>query len=996
MIKAGAGAGKTYGLIHKIVELVREYSQTHKGQLPRFVVTTFTRKATQEVRERLLAKALELRRTEPDFGELFLKFLKSSGLLMVSTIHGVLNQFLRQHGSTIGLDPDFKVVAKADRLLTEVLHGLLKEAPAMSELVKTFGWHRVKHFLLEHHRASILNPELRPLPEDVFFQYWQDQLQILRTATRDLRPLIEALSLKSKKSEALKGLVAGLSSIESILDTESSLWDKLNQLKDAFRNFPKNFGSMTTWDESAKDSKKIIYGILEELTDDLWTSRTHFEQHFQYQKVLTELAPAFTQSWFKKKIELGELELEDLELLSLYILRNFPQATKAFSESWNFWFIDEYQDTSPVQVAILEKLIGDCPHYVVGDPQQSIYFFRGARSKVFHEKLTAFSEAGARVETKKINRRSQTPTLYFINDLMDLVNKHQFTPMESLEEKKTPHLLTGHFYLVPKEEPVHFDGVVKVIENLLSEGVAPAAIAILCRENRELQKLYEHLQAAHLPAQISSQGHFLDDRAVRDALALWQFLVNPYDNTNLIELLRSPWFRVTDENLLTLSQRHKGPLWHELQQMDDPVVTQLREAIQRLPTLGHIEVWQQLILNSSALNDATARDPSGRKEGNLWKLIHHINEQSRQGTLKYTDPMDTDLQTDTNNENEARAIRESNQIQMMTIHASKGLEFDHILLPFLNHSRKKEGSDFWSSDLEGRFWSVSLMETDTRSAHPSFFAHKIAEEIHSLLAEESERLFYVAITRAKKTLHFFPPEDQEEISATGWARHLQDFVSKGIGRFQSDRGHYEFTIEHVNDLEHKPYNPSHSIPKPQQLNPYVGPSSSTPLNTTITALLQKNSQSEKINDSVDFDVSAIQFGLQAHRHLESFSCSRNLSLLNSDLQKFISTASVPLVEVMENGFAEWSFRIKLAETVIGGQIDLWGKDHQGNLWIIDYKTGASKYAAKAFQQLQLYAMALINTGHCPMNETIRFALCYLSEGKILTKIVAAQDLVAGR
>lgn len=139
MVKAGAGAGKTYGLIHKIVELVYHYSSENKGALPRFVVTTFTRKATQEVRERLLKKALEIQQTDPEFGDIFLKFLKSTSFLLVSTIHGVLNVFLRQYGALIGLDPDFKVQEFSEKQFHQLLHDLLVQNSEFKELIKKFS-----------------------------------------------------------------------------------------------------------------------------------------------------------------------------------------------------------------------------------------------------------------------------------------------------------------------------------------------------------------------------------------------------------------------------------------------------------------------------------------------------------------------------------------------------------------------------------------------------------------------------------------------------------------------------------------------------------------------------------------------------------------------------------------------------------------------------------------------------------------------------------------
>src|SRR5690242_20495236 len=106
VVRAGAGAGKTRGLVEKIVEVYRHF-QT-QGQLPRVVLTTFTRKATQELKERLILKACVGR----DAG--LLQFVSDPSRLQISTIHGVLNSFLRQVGHLAGLDAGFTIVSESE------------------------------------------------------------------------------------------------------------------------------------------------------------------------------------------------------------------------------------------------------------------------------------------------------------------------------------------------------------------------------------------------------------------------------------------------------------------------------------------------------------------------------------------------------------------------------------------------------------------------------------------------------------------------------------------------------------------------------------------------------------------------------------------------------------------------------------------------------------------------------------------------------------------
>lgn len=1043
MVKAGAGAGKTYGLIHKIVELVYHYSSENKGALPRFVVTTFTRKATQEVRERLLKKALEIQQTDPEFGDIFLKFLKSTSFLLVSTIHGVLNVFLRQYGALIGLDPDFKVQEFSEKQFHQLLHDLLVQNSEFKELVKKFGWRRIKMFLLEHHQAYILNPEIHPVNKDWFYHQWEEQFKEVQLLSQDLIPTISELLSKSK-SQTLRSFYDCLLQLQKITSPMTSnefskvQWEKFNQIKEIAKMIPRKMGAMSNWEESAKESRSQLVKLIDEVSEDRWRNREDFEVHLLEQQKLSQLGIVFSQEWFKRKITNSEIELADLELLTLLILRRFPEETKAFTESWNYWFIDEYQDTSPIQVEILNNLIGACPHYVVGDPQQSIYFFRGARSKVFHDKLKLFADNSAKIEEKKINRRSQTPTLLFINELMDKVNPHQFVPMESISENYSKELLVGHFYRIDEDnEKQHLLQVSQAVKTLINKGVSPDEIALLCRENSQLQKLFSHFKKQSIPAQILSQGQFTEDRAVRDALSLWKFLVNPYDDINLMELLRSFAFNVSEEILFTAAQEKRGALWISLSQYindSEPTLIQLHKALNSLANRGHFQVWRDLLLNSKLFDECTAVDLSGRKEGNLWKLINIIYQGIHSGELNYADPLHLELNSESNTNNEAQSIRESHQVQLLTIHGSKGLEFSHVFLPFINHTQKKDGASFWSIDLNHRFWSISMVDESDMSTQTSLFAKRNAEEMHSLLLEESERLFYVAVTRAKKSLHFFAPQNEKDQSNSGWAQYLNPFLNREPGLYLSSSGDYEFKIHsEVLAEDHKEENfaevpfiestysskTSIAITKSDSLKGISIDSNKSNLSSptkdsfilansmdqsidqkrsyTITELLSLSTQQPiSTNSSIsvpNWDFSAVKKGVKTHRQLECFYATKQNSILTRELTLYLEQIDIPLLDIMTNGFSEWPFVVQEKRNVVEGQIDLWGRDSNGQLWIVDYKTGSSANFEKAFLQMYFYAWGLLRTKQMSESENVTLAVCYPFSQQTHQRVVAPVEIL---
>jgi len=104
VVRAGAGAGKTTELTQRVLKLAQDFHQKHQ-RYPHFVVTTFTRKATQELKERLMKEAIK--REDPGL----VAFLKRPSQLHISTIHGILSLFLAKFGSIMGLSPKLIVVS---------------------------------------------------------------------------------------------------------------------------------------------------------------------------------------------------------------------------------------------------------------------------------------------------------------------------------------------------------------------------------------------------------------------------------------------------------------------------------------------------------------------------------------------------------------------------------------------------------------------------------------------------------------------------------------------------------------------------------------------------------------------------------------------------------------------------------------------------------------------------------------------------------------------
>ena len=370
VVRAGAGAGKTYALVHKVAEFARAF-KAERGRWPRIVATTFTRKATQELRERLLLKALG---DAPDL----IEFVNSRANLNVATIHGTLDLYLKRHGAGLGIDPGYRVVdeREASRTARLVMRDLLL-GPASgdavgAELLERFTFNRLCRLARRLDAALARAPDARPC---------------------------RLLDFASIADEAFGRLAGDLAEAKSRIqeETEKADWlamgDAFGAIADALRGPGPWAARRPRALELAASVKKARWTeknpAVDERTNELCAaalararglddsiydpaSWAEFAAAFEG---FDRLAGRFSIAFRAAKIARGQAEIGDLEALAMDCLRKSPESAEAFAAEWDFWLIDEYQDTAPSQVELLRELTKGAPVYVVGDPQQSIYLF---------------------------------------------------------------------------------------------------------------------------------------------------------------------------------------------------------------------------------------------------------------------------------------------------------------------------------------------------------------------------------------------------------------------------------------------------------------------------------------------------------------------------------------------------------------------------------------------------------------------------------------------
>jgi len=562
ILRAGAGAGKTTTLTHLFLNYASDFKQTQQ-RFPRIVVTTFTRKATQELKERLLLLALEEKRED------LFHYITNKSQVQISTIHGVLSLFLGRYGNKIGLSSDFKLLSGPQEALVrrKILRRLILSETDFESLLESYTFRQLEEALQKYFENSFLYENFRFIRKEEFALDLQKHLQELETLRKECSQQILAEAQQASWTKYAEGLQRFSLKVEAAKVPEA-----LQAIKNFFADNPQKPSLNAKSPAVSSETGEMLASLVKALKDLLDSPEylpVYWEEHEKKNEIFHRLAENFTKDLFDAKVSTGSITMGDLELLSLKLVKEAPEACQSFAAEWDYWMIDEYQDTSPIQVALLKAMVGDRRNFVVGDPQQSIYLFRGARSEVFEEKMLAVHASGGEVQEKLVNYRSIPKLLHFINHYF-LNSSDQFAAMEPAPgvELGDVTLPVTEVRMVQKAETEsglseETQAALERIQALMNSGVDAEKICVLSRTRSGLESLAKAAEAYGVPVQIHVAGGYFARREVKDALALLKFLVNPHDNVNFLACLRSPWLAVTDQEILNYCHSGAYSFWSQ-------------------------------------------------------------------------------------------------------------------------------------------------------------------------------------------------------------------------------------------------------------------------------------------------------------------------------------------------------------------------------------------------------------------------------------------------
>jgi len=790
LIEASAGTGKTYAIACLYLRLIIESGLTPE----QILVVTYTEAATEELRGRIrtrIREALDIfagAATKDPFilglvdnlnglgpgGELardrLNRALKSFDLASIFTIHGFCLRALQDNAFESGSLYDTELVTDQVELLQEVVDDFWRRN-FFAQPAPLLGYALAKGFTPDYFmgflKGMLGNPKLHILPEFDLAKIPQleEECQILFFAVRklwqDSQKEIKDLLQTDKGISRAKGSYHPelLPPLFEAMDCYV-LYDNPYDIFDGFEKLCSS-GIL----KGKKPTGALLAHHFFDLSEELLQKVA-----IRFLALKAELLAFASERLPVRKRERNIRFFDDL-LTCLYDALNGPlgdEFSLCLRQKYRAALIDEFQDTDPVQFDIFRKIYADpaCPLFLIGDPKQAIYSFRGAD-------IFAYLEAAADVEndrnfTLTSNWRSTPRLLAAFNAVFD----NEFKPFlfeeiayhsigaglreggEQLTLTEADDAPLQLWYVPPDEEGKASNvgranknvplAVAAEIARLLQAGrkgnalidgnpVLPEHIAVIVRSHRQAAYIQESLSSLSIPSVMRSDASIFTTHEAREVCTLLAALAAPGNEWKVRAALVTDMLGLTGDDIAVLLEDE--PLWEEW-------LSKFRDYHQNWLEKGFM-VMAQALMSKEGVRGRLLRKPDGeRRLTNLlhcFEILHAASQERRLGAeglvVWFGERISGEEAAE---EYQIRLETDEKAVKILTIHVSKGLEYPIVFCPFL--------------------WGGIRADDEVVTFHDDYRLVKDygsnEQDLHRVLAQkeslaENLRLLYVALTRAK-------------------------------------------------------------------------------------------------------------------------------------------------------------------------------------------------------------------------------------------------------
>jgi ATP-dependent helicase/nuclease subunit A len=973
-VVAGPGSGKTTVLVEYFRRLVEA------GVDPlRILAITFTEKAAGNMRTRLAAAFRENAAIRAKLERAW-----------VSTVHGFCARLLRENAVFAGIDPEFTIADERAswRLqqdsMADALRGILAEhQPAMRRLIRGLSSYEFEEAVLSAYDAmrgaGVRVEQLAafPTPPGTTVADIRDSVRAIRrealtTWNHIQREQLEIALEGAGRIVTAFGPLRGLEAIES-------------------------FECNLTKCKRGNNAYNLLQRMKKQIDEAQYALIT--EHYTVERETLFEVLRRFDRTYRDRKRAAGALDFSDLEEFTVRLLAEHEETRERVRAQFDHILMDEFQDTNGQQARLMQLVRAADNFYAVGDINQSIFGFRHAEPEGFAQYQEEVAQRGGRLVELTDNFRSRADVLSAVETISNGAAGIVDRPLVARRIFEHPRPVCVEVASAA-DLAVESRWVARRIVELVSEGFGMRDFAVLVRNTEVIPEFTVAFEEAGIPYVVNRGKGFYETREVNDLAHLLRVIANPRDEISLAAVLRSPLVSASDEALLGLKAmgdnigaqliRLTPDVGADFDPSDSRKLIDFRDRLRAWRLRREYVTFDRLLLE--AMDDCGYRPDAGaRGAANIEKFLAQARDASWRKSLDEFVEEISRVRASDPREPDAPVDDVANAVKVMTVHSAKGLEFPVVFVAALHKGVESNPPVVAFSRRYGLGARWRNPAKHERQDKDDLFQHALRDEWKAREQQESDRLLYVAMTRAEEHL---------VLSFSGrkqWARQVADRLGlpldeagdQVVTRAAPDGKQWNLrTVVAAAAPELLKWTAEaaeSSVPEEQLLDPPEA-TGQHDTNATVTALAKFatcprqyflshyvgfEGRARKLLDP-DADLPASELGTQVHALLAG------TPLLQPDSEAvrlagvFRSSPLARRIAKASRIEREFDFLMSVEDLVIRGQVDLWFQEG-GELAIVDYKTDdvtasqAHQRAQDYTTQLRLYAMAVERVAGRPVD-----------------------------
>lgn len=448
-----------------------------------------------------------------------------------------------------------------------------------------------------------------------------------------------------------------------------------------------------------KNEMLTTYEIEKYFNDDL--EKIAYEVYLEYNNILQKN---------------NSVDFDDLLRLPVLLFERRPDILEIYQNRYRYILIDEYQDTNEVQYKMVKLLAKKRRNlFVVGDPDQSIYQFRGANYKNILNFEKDYPDT--KVISLEDNYRS---TKMILDAANDVIRNNQNRKEKNLKSHHGDGAKIKYMRAMDEKEEGHF--IIKEIKKLLEEGYSKKDMAVFYRTNAQSRSLEEQFLKSNIPYKVVGSFYFYSRKEIKDLISYLKLILNPEDDISLRRVINTPKRGIGDASIARLeniAEEKKTSMFEAIEGGKELIFKELIKTLQKdAESLSLTELVED-VLTKSGLKQELENEKSLEADLRLDNLNEFksitANYEKETGSVDLGDFLEEiSLVSDIEEHKEDKDV-----VTLMTLHSAKGLEFPIVFLTGMEEELFPHQN--------------SLAEKDG--------------------LEEERRLCYVGITRAKERLY---------------------------------------------------------------------------------------------------------------------------------------------------------------------------------------------------------------------------------------------------